>query len=204
MNDAATATALLRAATELFAEKGFDGASIRAITARAGANLGAVTYHFGSKERLYAAVIERAVTPFRQRLIAAAATGDGAPLDRIEAVVRAFFDHMHEHPHLRRIMLQLLSSHRPIPEPAKRAIGGNIETIGGLIVLGQRDGSIRAGDPRAMALSVGAQPAVLNFIAPALRQGAGMDLADPAVFKHLVENAVRFVRAGLQQAREDG
>ena len=51
-----TTQSILEAARELFAERGYDGASIRAITARAGVNLGAVTYHFGTKERLYLAV----------------------------------------------------------------------------------------------------------------------------------------------------
>ena len=54
---------LIEAARELFAQDGFDRASVRDITARAQANLGAITYHFGSKEALYHAVIERFATP---------------------------------------------------------------------------------------------------------------------------------------------
>jgi AcrR family transcriptional regulator len=48
-----TKSKLLEAAGEEFAEKGFDGATVRAICDRAGANLAAVNYHFRDKEHLY-------------------------------------------------------------------------------------------------------------------------------------------------------
>ncbi|MBX2800972.1 MAG: TetR family transcriptional regulator [Myxococcales bacterium] len=48
---------LLSQATVLFADNGYDGASVRAICAAAGANLNAVSYHFGGKHGLYNAVI---------------------------------------------------------------------------------------------------------------------------------------------------
>jgi AcrR family transcriptional regulator len=48
-----TKTRLLEAAGEEFAEKGFEGATVRAICDRAGTNLAAVNYHFGDKEQLY-------------------------------------------------------------------------------------------------------------------------------------------------------
>jgi AcrR family transcriptional regulator len=41
------------AAAELFAERGFRGATMRAIAERAGTNLASAHYHFGSKEKLY-------------------------------------------------------------------------------------------------------------------------------------------------------
>ena len=48
-----TKARLLEAAGEEFGEKGFEGATVRSICAHAGANLAAVNYHFGDKERLY-------------------------------------------------------------------------------------------------------------------------------------------------------
>jgi AcrR family transcriptional regulator len=49
---AQTKAALLEAAKRLILERGYAGASVRELTAAAGANLGAVNYHFGSREKL--------------------------------------------------------------------------------------------------------------------------------------------------------
>ena len=48
---------LLEAAGEVFAEKGFREATIREICKRADANIAAINYHFGGKERLYSDVL---------------------------------------------------------------------------------------------------------------------------------------------------
>ena len=54
---AETRARLIRVAGELFAERGFGGASVRDICARAHANVAAIRYHFGSKEALYREVL---------------------------------------------------------------------------------------------------------------------------------------------------
>jgi AcrR family transcriptional regulator len=51
---------LLQAGTRLFADSGYRGASVRDICNLAGANPGAVSYHFGGKRQLYRAVLRRA------------------------------------------------------------------------------------------------------------------------------------------------
>jgi len=48
---------LLNAAGEVFAEQGFEKATVRDICARAGANIAAVNYHFGGKDKLYNAAV---------------------------------------------------------------------------------------------------------------------------------------------------
>jgi AcrR family transcriptional regulator len=43
---------IMEAAEELFAEKGFDGTSVRDVANKAGVNLAMISYYFGSKEKL--------------------------------------------------------------------------------------------------------------------------------------------------------
>lgn len=56
---AATRERLLETAGEIFAEKGFKGATIREIIDRAGVNIAAVNYYFRDKERLYIEAVKQ-------------------------------------------------------------------------------------------------------------------------------------------------
>lgn len=85
---------LLDAAERLFAVHGFDAASLRAITAEAGANLAAVHYHFGSKDGLVREVFARRLAPLNQRRLELLdEVLEATPEDRpppVEDLVRAF------------------------------------------------------------------------------------------------------------------
>jgi AcrR family transcriptional regulator len=76
-----TKEALLDAAEALFEEQGASATSLRAITERAGVNVAAVNYHFGSKDGLVLAVMERRIRPLNEQRLAL--------LDRLEAEGRA-------------------------------------------------------------------------------------------------------------------
>lgn len=91
---AETRERVLEIAERLFAERGLDAVSIRDIIAAAGANLGAINYHFGTKDGLIEAVFERRMVPStRERLRALEAVekaaGDRPP--KLEAVLEAIF-----------------------------------------------------------------------------------------------------------------
>src|SRR5436189_6346555 len=66
-----TRTRILDAAEELFMLHGFEGTSMRQLTAKAGVNLAAVNYHFGSKDALIEAVFRRRLDPMNAARIAA-------------------------------------------------------------------------------------------------------------------------------------
>jgi AcrR family transcriptional regulator len=63
-----TRSRLLAAAAELFAERGYHGTTVREIALRAGANVAAANYHFGSKEALYLGVLRTQFASIHQLL----------------------------------------------------------------------------------------------------------------------------------------
>jgi AcrR family transcriptional regulator len=88
-----TRTRILDAAEELFMQHGFEGTSMRLLTARAAVNLAAVNYHFGSKDALIEAVFRRRLDPMNAARIAAlekAESDAGARALAPEAIIRAF------------------------------------------------------------------------------------------------------------------
>jgi AcrR family transcriptional regulator len=88
-----TRTRILDAAEELFMQHGFGATSMRLLTAKAGVNLAAVNYHFGSKDALIEAVFRRRVDPMNAARVAELekleADAAGRPLSP-EAIIRAF------------------------------------------------------------------------------------------------------------------
>jgi AcrR family transcriptional regulator len=66
-----TKNRILDAAEGLFANKGFNGTSLREITSQADVNLAAVNYHFGSKKELIKSVMSRYMDELSPRLVSA-------------------------------------------------------------------------------------------------------------------------------------
>lgn len=83
---------ILTVAERLFAERGFNGVSVRTLTDEAGVNLASVGYHFDSKEGLIAAIFDRRCRPMmqeRRRLLAGCTEGPGRP-PMLEQIIEAF------------------------------------------------------------------------------------------------------------------
>ena len=89
----ATALLLIDVAEELFAEHGYDGASVREITAQAKTNLGAVTYHFGTKENLLKVILARGASKLNaERMRRFDAIEHARAKPKVEDVIRAFIE----------------------------------------------------------------------------------------------------------------
>jgi AcrR family transcriptional regulator len=67
---------ILKAAVDLFAERGFDGASVRAIVTKARVNQAAINYHFQGKEGLYLEVLEAAFEAYTRDEAGAERSGE--------------------------------------------------------------------------------------------------------------------------------
>jgi AcrR family transcriptional regulator len=199
-----TAADLLRAARAEFAARGFDGASVRAITGAANANLGAITYHFGSKQALYEAVLSEAMAEVAGRVAEAALREERAPLVRAGDVVRALFEHFGAHPEIPRLMLQVLASRHAPPGSVGVHLQRLVAALSQLVREGQADGSIRSGEPELLAMAIASNPLHLNLVRLPLQKFMQVDLSDAQVRERVIQNAVHFVRGGLAARREGG
>ena len=81
---------LLEAAAACFAERGYAGTTVRDITARAGCNVGAVSYYFGAKRALYQAVFEQRFDELRERRVGAMRALVSQPEVSLERVLETF------------------------------------------------------------------------------------------------------------------
>jgi AcrR family transcriptional regulator len=88
-----TKSRILDFAEELFSEQGLDRVSVRDITEAAKVNVAAVSYHFGGKEELIAAVFDRRLGPVNKARLEALdklENGTGRRTVKVERIMEAF------------------------------------------------------------------------------------------------------------------
>ncbi|MFC1498421.1 TetR/AcrR family transcriptional regulator [Verrucomicrobiota bacterium] len=106
---------IIKTAGKLFAQNGYDGTSIRAITSAANVNLGAVTYHFGSKLDLFGEIIQIKTAPLRAlgKRVSESCKG---PEEKIKEMMAGFAMHvLHDDPDLKVYFAEVLSGGNRLP-----------------------------------------------------------------------------------------
>ena len=127
-----TRAAVLKAAEEAFAKKGFDGARIDRIAREAKVNKAMIYYFFKSKEQLFDAVVDD-VYSHLERAIGAATKHSTDPVERFFAIVAGYFDFVNQRRSYPQIIQREIIGHgkflgsiaqhlRPIYEDSKRVI----------------------------------------------------------------------------------
>ncbi|HEX3804870.1 MAG TPA: TetR/AcrR family transcriptional regulator [Solirubrobacteraceae bacterium] len=91
-----TKTALLRAAKELMLERGYAGTSVRELVAAAATNLGAVNYHFGSREKLLNEALLDFFLEWGKRVGELEVPTDAGPLEQLAARARPMVEGIEE------------------------------------------------------------------------------------------------------------
>ncbi len=128
---------LLEAAGEIFAAKGFATATVREICGRAEANLAAVNYHFGDKERLYVEAVRHAQ--------AGGSSGppsevplDGPPRkklrDYIHALLARLFDETRPNWHTQLLMREMTEPTEACAEIIRSYVQANFDLLGQILV----------------------------------------------------------------------
>jgi TetR/AcrR family transcriptional regulator len=111
--------AILDAAEQLFAEKGYDATSLTEVGAVAGVSRATPAYFFGSKSELYRAVLDRSFAEVREAVRAGrerALASSQSPEAILAGAVSDYFDFLAARPHFIRLIEREALSSSPLPE----------------------------------------------------------------------------------------
>jgi TetR/AcrR family transcriptional regulator len=152
--------ALIAVATPLFAEKGFNGVSVREIAGYASVNVSMISYYFGGKEGLYAAVLNEQFTVLKR--VAEISPMEIDPLKKFELYVRATVARYRKNPYLLRFYTSELTNPTPcFVTIVKPAIQGVVKILQETFADGLSHHQFREGlDPTDTALALAG---MINF-----------------------------------------
>jgi AcrR family transcriptional regulator len=155
----ATRARILAAAIAEFASRGFKGASMDAIAARTQTTRALINYYFGSKERLYLAVLERVYAEIREAENELE-LAHLAPADAIRRIVEFTYDYYVGHEYfVRLVVAENQAKGRHMKRfPSLRMVNRPIvETLSGVLARGQAESLFRPNiDPIDVHMAIAA------------------------------------------------
>jgi len=174
---------ILDAASTEFAERGFSGARVDEIAARAGVNKAMLYYRVGDKQTLYNAVLMRNFDRVSSALESAVTTR-GSARDRLEAVVAALVGMVRQYPdHPRIVLREIASGAVHLPSEVLARMLEVVNVVRGLLAEGIAAGEFRPLDPVLAHLTIVGSVVFLNATAPirnrAAELGPGFALPEP-------------------------
>ena len=148
-----TSERVLDAALASFGARGFDATSLDALAGELGIRKQSILYHFGSKEALLDAVVDRAVAELAETLEAALETsGDG--WDRVDTVVRTTFRIATRRPEILGIVRELSRRGGPSLVRATEALEPLIKRATEFLEAEMDAGRVRRCDAQLLVMSV--------------------------------------------------
>jgi len=189
---------LIQAAGAAFARVGYEAASIRSLTEAAGTNLGAINFHFGSKEALYEAVLAAKLRPMPSAgEFLVDLDRPTTPLEQLVGVLSCFLDLLRADPDVASLLLQELAGPRVPSRITREVVGEILRDLTELIAEGQASGTVRAGSPALLGMSAFSQPIFFALAERNLTQDLPWHEADHQAIPVVVDHMERYVRAAL-------
>ncbi|WP_066633553.1 TetR/AcrR family transcriptional regulator [Desulfolucanica intricata] len=189
---------ILTAAENIFAHKGLDGARVDEIARQAKINKRMLYHYFGSKEKLYQAVLKKNFTKIYTTGMLAATQG-GGPKQKAEQIIRRYFYFLADNPEFVRLMgwetMQDGKYARNLLPEYLRECWPELSSI---LETGVREGVFRQDiDIRQLLVSVNAlclfyftRRGMLQFIWPE-------DMTSPAMLEQRLEHILELIFNGI-------
>src|SRR6476660_522073 len=202
-----TRGAILDAATAEFAERGFEGASIRAIADRLGLQHPLITYHYRSKDILWRAAAEHAFAQIRAGWdTSAPENSDLPPLVRLREEYATLFRYTVAFPEFHRFIRQEAFTNNPrLKWVAKTVVAPLLERLIPQIVAAQRQGLLPAVDPILFHYMMVSLTATLSGFGPEMQVTGGLSPENAKVIETywcLVDETV-FWKTSAREACSD-
>jgi AcrR family transcriptional regulator len=195
---ARTAGAILDAAERLFLSRGYTGTTMEDLSDAADVAIGSIYAHFGGKEGVYSALVDRALALDQRYVEEGLAIGNG-PLERLVGMAEGYLRFAREHPAYFRLF-RFPPPDRPsaeeAPSPAARIaerISAEVARMARLLRDAAEEGAVRPVDPEPMARFLWAawEGVIAAHLGP-----ANMDISD-AEFEQMLNQARESLIRGL-------
>src|SRR5258707_6104456 len=201
-----TRAAILNAAIAEFAERGFEGASIRAIADRLDLQHPLITYHYRSKDILWRAAAEHAFAQIRTEWDILAPEGSElSPLARLRQEYATLFRYTVAFPEFHRFMRQEALTNNPrLKWVAETVLAPLLARLVPQIIEAQKAGLLPAVDPILFHYMMVSLTAALSEFGPEMQVTSGLSSVDTKVIEaywRLVDDTVFGQEPKIDRAR---
>ncbi|MCA9772900.1 MAG: TetR/AcrR family transcriptional regulator, partial [Myxococcales bacterium] len=171
-----TRTRIVAAAADLFAEKGYNGASLREIADRVGIRTPSLFYHFKSKGELYQAILETIFGDLNE-VIEGALRAEGGYEERLVVLADAYTRHTARHRNFSMMFFrEMLDNRDGLQETSRRYIFPSVERVARFLREGQAAGAFREVDPLHF---------IMSFIGMTVYYYAAAPIISPLTSEHV-------------------
>ena len=190
--------ALLAAAHELMAEKGYPRVTVREVAERAGVQAGLVNYHFGGKTALLRSAVASISEEMLERVQQAVSDG-GSIEERIRALILGIVEAIAAAPYGPRLMVEqiLFADADVVEEFVERFARPNLTAILELLGEGRRAGSIRDVDPRFLVPSMVGSCVFFFLGSPIVRRLYDIEEIDAEITHEFAEQTAELILHGI-------
>ncbi|MEP7278829.1 MAG: TetR/AcrR family transcriptional regulator [Bacteroidota bacterium] len=142
-------THIINHAVELFAEKGFEGTSIRDLAAEAGVNVAMVNYYFGSKEKLFESMVEARASYIRGLLDEIVKNPAYSDIEKIDHIVDSYINKLFSNRKFHRVLHQemMLNQREGLQDAIVEILYPNTLIIKNVIDAGIKKNQFKKVDP---------------------------------------------------------
>ncbi|NCI51106.1 TetR/AcrR family transcriptional regulator [Sediminibacterium roseum] len=195
---------IMNVAIELFAEKGFEGTSVRDLAARADVNVAMVNYYFGSKDRLFEAIVEYKASFMRGKLDEIEADTKMSEIQKIDLIIENYVAKILSNPSFHRVLHQelLVSERESMHTNILKIFMRNIKTLRNIIEMGVKKKVFKKVDPElTMATLIGTinqtmlSKAMCNVLME--KDGSFDPYTDPHFRQRLIKHLKQVIHAYL-------